>query len=648
KTIGSPLIPVEYGNWYRWGFKIKGENTYEAHVKIVEYNESRNIITAKQVKSIGSGNFNWKTITIDYTPESPGTKYIQLQIWHGHETTQPLPNKIWIDDIKVYNMKRFIEPVSLEIPFKIDKTNEYTFFTRYFQNQKGGEIKIQLDDKFYEINTENQLNKFVWKEIDKIHLREGEHRIILTNVKGFNAVNLFTLIPTQELLETQNKVEQLLVNKAIIYILEGKSNIYRENVGIDKDINASNGEKLVFLPSGKAWQTLKVIKEGFYRFALKLEGDFDIKIDNQTFHISSNNLNFTYLPPIYLKKGIHRIELEPKSIVQSWNFNREDDISEWREYTPERQKPYLYKIFYDKGEKALRVELYNSTRGWKTINSPFIPVKYGDKYNFNFSVKAVNGQSVHFKIMEYTSSKQYITGTYAGGIGSGTFDWKTINYEYEPKNTSTAYLQLQIWHGHETKQPLPNIIWIKNVTIKESKPSYLDVIWIYSVNSSKSNYTVEDLFKVNESPANITSYEKINPTLWKVEINNATKPFMLSFAESYDPLWEARVYRNDNNNNDGSGISSNSKGKLVEKVKSIPLYGVINGFWINETGNLSIEIRYTPQDWFEIGLVISGLTFIGCIGYLVYDWKGKKIKWFFRKQWVKIKYREYYKPPPKR
>ena len=37
---------------------------------------------------------------------------------------------------------------------------------------------------------------------------------------------------------------------------------------------------------------------------------------------------------------------------------------------------------------------------------------------------------------------------------------------------------------------------------------------------------------------------------------------------------------------------------------------MINGFWINQTGDLEIVIRYKPQDWFEIGLVISGLTFV--------------------------------------
>ena len=72
---------------------------------------------------------------------------------------------------------------------------------------------------------------------------------------------------------------------------------------------------------------------------------------------------------------------------------------------------------------------------------------------------------------------------------------------------------------------------------------------------------------------------------------------MLSFAESYDPLWVAYV----------NG----------EKIQSIPLYGVINGFWINQTGLLEITIEYEPQRWFYYGLVVSLLTFTGCVLYLV-------------------------------
>lgn len=104
-------------------------------------------------------------------------------------------------------------------------------------------------------------------------------------------------------------------------------------------------------------------------------------------------------------------------------------------------------------------------------------------------------------------------------------------------------------------------------------------------------------------------FTRINPTLWKAHVN-ATQQFLISFVESYNPLWEARVYKN---------------GQRVETVKAIPLYGLINGFQINTTGeNLDVEIRYVPQDWFEIGLVISGTTFVLCIGYLVYDWRREK------------------------
>ena len=65
-----------------------------------------------------------------------------------------------------------------------------------------------------------------------------------------------------------------------------------------------------------------------------------------------------------------------------------------------------------------------------------------------------------------------------------------------------------------------------------------------------------------------------------------------------------------------------------EKVRTISIYGVINGFWINETGNLTIVIRHVPQDWFELGLKISATTFALCVFYLVWDWRrGRGDRW---------------------
>ncbi len=82
-------------------------------------------------------------------------------------------------------------------------------------------------------------------------------------------------------------------------------------------------------------------------------------------------------------------------------------------------------------------------------------------------------------------------------------------------------------------------------------------------------------------------------------------------TESYDPLWTARI------------DSINGK-PAQETIRPVPLYSVINGFYVNQTGDLDITIEYEPQKWFYAGAAVSVVTLIASIGYLVYDWRRKK------------------------
>ncbi|WP_287197728.1 hypothetical protein [Thermococcus sp.] len=450
KTINSPLIPADPSKVYRVELKVKGMNAHEVHIKIFEFDENRTLLSGKYITGVGSGTFDWKTITFDYQPENENTRYLQLQIWHGHETDKPLPNIIWIDDVKVYDITNYTKPVTLEIPFEVDKTDNYRLFIRYFKNQKGGSIRVYLDETPIYIKTRDQLNKFVWEDLGAFKLEKGKHKILLENVRGFNAVNLFALVPETEYQKAREEIENLLQNKTVIYIFEAESDLYRENSETIKDFNASNGEAVKFKDKGKAWQTVEIAKNSTYKLALKGKGIFNVSIGNQSYVLTLSDSTFSYTPEFYLKSGEYRLEITPLS-----------------------------------------------------------------------------------------------------------------------------------------------------------EDTTLDVVWLYSTNN---NETLEELFQVKEKPAQVQNYTKINPTLWKVKVN-ATKPFMLTFAESYDPLWEARVYKD---------------GKLVEKVSPVPVYGVINGFWINQTGELEIVLRYTPQDWFERGLIISLTTFILSILYIIYDWRREK------------------------
>ena len=129
----------------------------------------------------------------------------------------------------------------------------------------------------------------------------------------------------------------------------------------------------------------------------------------------------------------------------------------------------------------------------------------------------------------------------------------------------------------------------------------LNNIWNSSEWLKKSNSleTPEDLYL--ESPEGFRSgievrdFKRIGPVSWSLNTSSQW-PFLLSFAESYDPSWEAKIYKNL---------------ELVDSVGSIPVYGTTNGFLINTTGkNLNIIINYLPQKQFELGLLITSVIYL--------------------------------------
>ena len=593
KTINSPPITVDYGNWYRLELRLRGENIHGAHIKAVEYNESGQSINAKTLQTIGTGNIDWKNITLDYTPEKPETKYIQLQIWHGHETTQPLPNTIWIDHLKVYDLERFIEPVTLEIPYTVPKTDQYILLARVFQNQQGGRILVQNDQETYPIYTRDQLNKFTWTQLDNTTLQQGQHKLTLTNLEGFNAVNLFALVPAQEYREAQTRLTETLQTKRIIHVLEAETDLYHNNATTTNKYGAeaSNGETLELTPGSTTWRIIETAKPSDYTVAVRGKGNLNIKIDEQTYQTHTNQLDWTYLDPIHLDTGTHRIEItQHPTQSHQWDFE-DNETNQWTATSPTNQTLTLTKNPYGDGT-SLKTEITAPITIWKTVTTPLIPAAPETTYTWSLQVAGENAHKAYIKILEYDENRKPLTATQVASIGDGNYAWTPVSIQYTP-TPDAAHIALQLWHGHESTQPLPNRIWVDDVQVTDSQPTDLDVVWIYS--TDKPGETLQDIFTADQAPAQLIEYNKIDPTKYEATIN-ASKPFMLSFAESYDPLWVARV----------NG----------QKITSIPLYSVINGFWIQETGLIDVTIEYEPQRWFYIGSAISITALTASLAYL--------------------------------
>jgi len=154
------------------------------------------------------------------------------------------------------------------------------------------------------------------------------------------------------------------------------------------------------------------------------------------------------------------------------------------------------------------------------------------------------------------------------------------------------------------------------------------------------------------------TFVKINPTKYRVKIEGAVDPYTLVFSESFHQGWKAYIANNQSlitNHQYGEIVASYFNGDIKEGThKNIFLdkntfetwgkkpiaedrHYLVNGYansWyitpedVGGKENYELIVEFWPQRLFYIGLFISGITLIGCLGYL--GW-GKLRNWEIEK-----------------
>jgi hypothetical protein len=97
----------------------------------------------------------------------------------------------------------------------------------------------------------------------------------------------------------------------------------------------------------------------------------------------------------------------------------------------------------------------------------------------------------------------------------------------------------------------------------------------------------------------VTGYERTGAASYIVNVS-VSKPSLLVSTTGYNPLFEAE---------DGGALA-----------RPIPVYSTMNAFPL-EPGQRTIQVRYVPQGYMDIGLVFSSLSLLAIIGYLAWRWK---------------------------
>lgn len=102
------------------------------------------------------------------------------------------------------------------------------------------------------------------------------------------------------------------------------------------------------------------------------------------------------------------------------------------------------------------------------------------------------------------------------------------------------------------------------------------------------------------------NYKFINPTKYEVSVKNAKKRELIVFSESFDSKWEARST------------------SIKYRVESRKYNDKFNSFILPKDGSYSFEVYYKPQDWVNIGAIVSVSSLILVLLALIFGSKLKK------------------------
>ena len=232
------------------------------------------------------------------------------------------------------------------------------------------------------------------------------------------------------------------------------------------------------------------------------------------------------------------------------------------------------------GKQSLRVENQSvEDLSIRSVVGSEIPVRQGDIYNIETSVKYVNSKWTHVEVKGFnTRSNKWVRLVDCPGIQSGTSGWKKTEYSfYMPAGISKIVPVLAAgWVDNPTHGPA--ISWFDDIRISRISDSF---------------YT-----DMRGGQAPKVTFKQVSPEKYEVRVQKATEPFVLVFGEAYDPLWVARV----------------PGGKSVDPVR---LYSTITGFPVSLKGDIKMTVDYLPQKWFSWGLVVSLAVLALCLAYLI-------------------------------
>lgn len=435
----------------------------------------------------------------------------------------------------------------LDVPVQIQDSGAYDVYLRYMKNEEGGTMKVNLDNKLIDIiHSKDELPaKFVWKKIGKMDLENGRQTISIENVNGLNAVNVFVLIPSDEVQNMLSSIYETVNKSRNIEILEAESDFASSG--------RKNGEKQIFNEiSGTSDRTFAgqlQVPENSTQLSLQFIGRQN---PNSQSYYKIKSFEIDPIPAT-TRNDVVATDFEPSSgRARYYNTN-----STFLILSSETQNPIS-------GSQSIRVDIPQAESDlWNTLSTDFIPVTPYGNLTYTMSIDAEDVNSFHSKIVYYDKNKLPITSnTIFFKEKDGTFSDTYSRSQSIPEGTNYIRHQFLV----KTNPDSPSHFMVDNVKITQvsSDKPLKDDFSIFGNSLVEENYDVavhDKDVQVNFKRGNAT-----DPILFR------SSPIDVSTGVSYN-------YKLDIETNKVDSLSSKVD-YSVEDVERSSRYGVQDGVLI--------------------------------------------------------------------
>lgn len=394
----------------------------------------------------------------------------------------------------------------------------------------------------------------------------------LNNDFYFTSKNIFdkNLIGINNIFENTN-----LNNGVIMDTIENLNG----NVKLYKNLNISNLNKYLFLNDQKIFEGVITVNKEINKFEYK---NPNYKFDNIVSNPSFEN-------GMWQEKvgDCHNFDENP---ILGMNLNKDDKTD---------------------GVQSLQLEATRHNACTKIS----LNVTSGGSYLFSFDYQSPNADHASYYLDFNDKNKTVIKDD----LEITDTNWDTFSKAIKvPEGATTVSLYVYADSTDEKTNIINRYDNFKMIQV----PDLTDAYYLVS----------EPEVKVIE-PESI-SFDLINPTKKLVHIKGATTPFFLAMSESYHDKWQLQFNNNKINGFFNSWVPFVKPDKIQDEYH-YKLNDFLNAWYIdtneyctdnnlcikNADGSYDMEmtIEFFPQRWFYLGLLISGTTLVGCLGYLGYE-----------------------------